>query len=121
MMNASTGRQTSGLTDNFTASVIGENINMEYELAAKLRDAGFPQKNGYHIDDYKTMESAYVPKLEDLLTALGEEKTLHMNGPFEDGYWSVWRGTSSEVEEKVHEGPTLEIALSNLWLSLHSK
>ncbi len=109
---------------------------MEYELAHKLREHGFPQKTTgdfwhsyegtdgkeYHYTFHLPSEDAeydidcdFAPDISDLLTALGEEfDSLHRSE--RSGGWMATNGRGI-----AGEGETAEIALSNLYLSLHSK
>ena len=121
--------------------------NMDYELAKKLKDAGFPQKGRgclshsptYHImydstrmfytDEQinqvkfkKALEDneAYIPTLEELIEATGEEfGGLYRNFPVDKCMWSahqnINRGGASGYDD------THIKAVANLWLKLNKK
>lgn len=65
---------------------------INYELAKKLKDAGFPQKDicghcGYLNIDYTDV--AFIPTLSELIEACGEDlKTLYK---FTDDIWEAIR------------------------------
>lgn len=101
---------------------------MNYELAKKLKDAGFPQqwKKGdtarHHVN---SDEVAYVPTLEELIAACGVafselSKMNHTREP------QRWYAVSFPCEECVIEeikdgfGTTPSEAAANLWLALQT-
>lgn len=112
---------------------------MNYELAKKLKDAGFPQKVSigsfvwdYGLDAWQlardqeevVLDTVLVcPTLSELIEACGEDfLTLR---------WHYKRGDSGEREWKakptypynnpgIYIGPTPEEAVAKLWLALHS-
>lgn len=87
---------------------------MNYELAKKLKDAGFPQtddeqRTANHPDGVS--DWAYCPTLEELIEACGNTfDALIFNA---DGRWTC-SGSGSIVE-----GDTPEEAVANLYLKLH--
>lgn len=96
---------------------------MNYELALKLKKAGFPQniKRGdlfpYASDD--TREKVYMPTLSELIEACGN-----------DFRWLKARGDSWLAQGRLHPvgkreprcyGSTPEEAVANLWLELNNK
>jgi len=96
-----------------------------YELAKKLKDAGFPQREltvGNHIDKY------YEPTLSELIKACGDDFDL-LREPFgnpEDNHFDVfYRAFSkrSDLWSPIYvdvqgEGSTPEEAVAKLWLAL---
>ena len=96
---------------------------MNYELAKRLKDAGFPQGgdgvwdggNGT-IATQKSM--VYVPTLSELLEACGDEFRVvekDGNGWLASGLWDDQFGHEPE------KGKTPEEAVANLWLALNEK
>ena len=84
---------------------------ISYELAKKLKDAGFQQnwENNYEvISDYKSCDnpnclkghktlychSAHLPTLSELIEACGEYITLTHNGI----NWRAWKGIESDCD-----------------------
>lgn len=116
-------------------------IKMNYELAKKLKDAGFPQntekdfgyskKEGKYIlnyspsEDYKEFVSA--PTLSELIEACGEEFGELRQSQLQYAENKRWKATSQypinldlfHVLEAV--GSTPEEAVANLWLKLNEK
>jgi len=101
---------------------------MTYELAKKLKDAGFPQsKEGYYYalsGKYKypsipcegDYEKVSIPTLSELIESCGGEFRLLFREHEESGWksvsWNEWlEGT----------GLTAEEAVANLWLALQGK
>lgn len=117
---------------------------MNYELAKKLKDAGFPQYgegekycepqwrarkidfNFVSCDCDHTTDEAYFPTLGELIEACGDEFNCLFKHPEEE-----WRAgyAVSEVEAgfgfanrtKIGDGSTPEEAVANLWLQLNKK
>lgn len=106
---------------------------MNYELAKKLKDNGFPQYEGHfrfkawiEAQNIKTdyteshhPEAVHCPTLSELIEACGED------------FWSLtrvnkvmWGATVLDNEMNMKylgEGSTPEEAVANLWLMLQSK
>jgi len=114
---------------------------MNYELAKKLKDAGFPQDNitmsreGKDIsyvdsgkctrEDYSTLVSAeytkkedkcYLPTLEELIDACGMDfDNLERSRP-------TWTAHGGKTYLTLHkEGKTPSEAVANLYLALNKK
>ena len=123
---------------------------MNYELAKKLKDAGFPQgaskmahfpelcgletKQSWHGDkpyrfhdwdeSLKCCEFISTPTLSELISACGDEfDTLHHNGV-------IWQAGIGDGEDggsfvadyvPMGESSTPEEAVANLWLALNEK
>jgi len=96
---------------------------MNYELAKKLKDAGFPQSGdgNYLIGNIETDEggiittnSVYIPTLEELIEACGDRFiSLHK-------YYHQWVcNEGMEVHQFDSQGSTPEEAVAKLWLELH--
>ena len=91
---------------------------MNYELAKKLKDAGFPQWNHQKKGDVfckGTKKECYIPILEELIEAIG------------DGYlrlersqlgWQAFKGLDREISSGLPVD-TLEEAVAHLWLKLN--
>ena len=89
---------------------------MNYKLAKKLKEAGFP-----HNFDYNDHEMN-VPTLEELIEACGDDLTALIQGFNKIG----WEATYLLGGENPHhdayvkgEGKSPEEAVANLWLELH--
>lgn len=111
---------------------------MNFELAKKLKDAGFPQdkintsRNGDGVsyldsgmergherdisasDYYKLQDRCYVPTLSELIEACGEEFMKLQR--HDSGMWFVF---SSDHGILLPWSSTPEEAVANLWLKLN--
>ena len=92
---------------------------MSYELAKKLKEAGFPQ-TGTHFDNngdmYGWSNDVYYPTLEELIEACGDEfDFLHMT-PNRNS-WAC----HSQTDEAFGAGSTPTEAVARLWLALNNK
>ena len=101
---------------------------ISYELALKLKNAGFPQgiKNGvlfpYASEDIR--EKVYIPTLLELIEVCGDNlKTLYKftdeiweatNEDCTQDQWANWNGLRTR-------GSTPEEAVSLLWLEINKK
>jgi hypothetical protein len=87
---------------------------MNYELAKKLKDAGFPQQPVPFLplanNSPETMDLLTYPTLEELIEACGEGFTTLIRS-FEGEVWLA----------DGEEGKTAIEAVANLWLELHKK
>ncbi len=93
---------------------------MTYELAKKLKDAGFPQ-NGFDKEPLTWQEKhhAYFPALSELIEACGAEFKELMRVPHPHLDKNPWYCRGWETE--IFEGSTPEEAVANLWLALNNK
>lgn len=111
---------------------------MNYELAKKLKDAGFPFEYGYCIDEPKedwTGHPECAPTLSELIEAC--DKTIpkgewddfdaHICVSFSESGWiagylrfEMFEGGGFDSEPRG-TGQTPEEAVANLWLVLNSK
>ena len=87
---------------------------ISYQLAKKLKDAGFPQSELARAQQKAGYDYVSMPTISDLITdfrALSREPDCWLAcGYFsEDGEW-----------KNVHAGDTPEEALARLWLSIHA-
>lgn len=98
---------------------------MQYELAKKLKEAGFPQgHNGADIvttDDGEmigTNEISKMPHLEELIEACGEdfESLIKQSDNWVATQFQAMGGRTI----KMGKGETPIEAVANLWLELHS-
>lgn len=102
---------------------------MNYDLAKKLKDAGWPQHIGlvkikpYSVKTFSGLQITsddYVayPFLEELIEACGEgfHSLLHVK----EGEWRAIQDLMPK-EDSYHDetGPTPSEAVANLWLALH--
>jgi len=111
---------------------------MNYELAKKLKDAGFPQNKAskrcdrnirsWFIDDSAFCENggylerggvkrAYVPSLSELIEAYGDS-FFGLGKELVGVYWSAW-AKNADVDEQFAMRP--EEAVAKLWLALNKK
>lgn len=102
---------------------------MKYELAKRLKDAGFPQDYSEGILNgnfaFKKDKMAYAPTLKELIMACGEKYngyefvlTYSIDGWFCNYFDDNFDGMS---ELKNGKGKTPEEAVANLWLALNEK
>jgi hypothetical protein len=105
---------------------------MEYELAKKLQEAGFPQdltdpstyydeqrqQVAWKENDESKIPNNYVkiPTLEELIEACGPRINCleRLNRPYA---WHAWNGQSNDMS-KTGEGTTPSAAVARLWLAL---
>lgn len=94
---------------------------MNYELALKLKEAGFPQfpdnRNGFYLydsDGFGT-EQVYVPTLSELIEACKLDSFFQLTFMSSSGKWS------SEFDSYHGKGSTPEEAVANLYLALNQK
>lgn len=106
---------------------------INYDLAKKLKDAGFPQVD---LGGFNFQEDLNYPTLEELIDACGDGFALF--GPnkrfnplrqiegtalyshTEQKTLDDWTAISRELELVSH-GSTHEEAVANLWLALNTK
>ena len=101
---------------------------MNYELAKKLKDAGFPQTRR---PSWLYDEDVCEPSLSELIEVLGDKllwMTHNQNSLGKSLNWTVVGSNNSNVWTRAEEdslvkvGDTnLEVALAELWLTLNSK
>lgn len=100
---------------------------MNYELAKKLKDAGFPSQCWEITQCIGAECNAMTPSLSELLESCGErfrKMSFHKHGK---PHWEVQaRGLKKEdgrsSEKDIHStGSTPEEAVANLWLELNKK
>jgi len=89
---------------------------MNYELAKKLKDAGYPITKC--IDNGCDVVELHHPSLSELIEACIGNGRIQLNIA-EDGC-GVWWGTK-HAKSVFEEGKTPEEAVSNLWLELNKK
>lgn len=105
-----------------------------YDLAVRLRDSGFPQRefpgsmickhnlladSPIYIDEslHYCEEGVYAPTLSELIVELGDSlQSLINNKP---NGWIGFTNRKDERGERLEiKGPTPEIAVSELWLKI---
>ncbi len=116
--------------------------DINYELAKKLKDAGFPQEDGHfywfdtgtrsmflecvsdesealheHSREYQRL--AMVPTLSELIEACGDNVFLEVYKDTKS--CSASNRPYSQENEKRGRGSTPEEAVANLWLELNKK
>jgi hypothetical protein len=103
---------------------------MNYELAKKLKDAGFPQGEGAKYltcHSYDSSDScredehiAYAPTLSELIEACGENFSKLERKAFADSASNPYRWyVLSLIDLLETEGTTPEEAVANLYIALH--
>ena len=97
-------------------------MTLPYELAKKLKEAGFPQPGTPSSAIVDGISPPYIPTLSELIEACGEE--FRMLATRNDYAPSVgWCAYGARKVRKWHsfseEGSTPEEAVANLWLKLH--
>lgn len=105
---------------------------ISYELAKKLKDAGFPQTVPYTSHNFKTSdqnkiggtyEACVVPTLSELIEACGDRFhcLIHeLNGGI-DSNREFWSAGYNEYAKDWQTGQTPEEAVAMLWLKLNEK
>lgn len=93
---------------------------MNYDLALKLKQAGFPQPEREPFDAHKheagfvSDNDAYIPTLSELIEACGESLTsLGIQGGTNPVQWLAY-----SEPDLAWACSTPEEAVANLWLSL---
>lgn len=81
---------------------------MDYSLAKKLKDAGFPIT--WHI---RTESLLPYPTLSELIEACGKEFLSLVNNDRDDNCWGA-----EDTDGNRYYGSTPEEAVANLWLRL---
>ena len=122
---------------------------INYELAKKLDENGFPCPKDVVLDSYcfaylryrehiiqlfpgysyVKERLIYAPNLSELIDACGDrfhaiEQKIFKGLEIEGGKWIAYSNENNEVGIKAHifqQGETLEIAVANLWLALNKK
>lgn len=99
---------------------------MNYELAKKLKDAGYPQKGSAHPlvlnppgpppKGIYSSESAINPTLEELIDACGDY--LGDITKTDEGWYTNAENAGNYPQS---DGSTPSEAVANLWLALNSK
>lgn len=103
---------------------------IDYNLALKLKDAGFPQKSSDNdciyitasesLVDYKIWNGAYVPTLSELIEACGDRFwRIQKNMIIHNGQWSAVSNNPEGAE--VANGATPEEAVAKLWLAINER
>lgn len=116
-------------------------MSINYELAKRLKDAGFPQKEednsgliSFYISprgsiirwDYRDDEDVFLPTLSELIEACLSEKVddwFSLNENWYEGS-KTWRACMNHGVTRPEDdgyGSTPEEAVANLWLELNKK
>lgn len=97
---------------------------MTYELAKKLKTAGFPQKgNGQWMSDYwkegekYIIQALYVPTLSGLIEACGEQ---FYSIVFREKEWVSFGFPTGSAKVIEISGQTADEVVANLWIKLQS-
>jgi len=98
---------------------------MEYELAKKLKDAGFPQVGGrvcIHGIQYGHCDDEFcIPTLSELINACGDKiKRIERSSDYYGKNLTSWFIWSTEPVSASWE-LSLEEALAKLWIELNKK
>jgi hypothetical protein len=90
---------------------------ISYQLAKKLKDAGFPQSELALAQQKAGYDYVSMPALSDLLAACGEDFRALSREP---DCWLACGYVSEDGEwRNMHAGDSPEEALARLWLSIH--
>lgn len=98
---------------------------MKYEIAKRLKDAEFPQLNGIFFQNNGQFDGeVFYPTLSELIEEFGDRFRRLIFKP-KYGWDAEARGITREdgskaKDIKVHNLPTPEEAVANLWLALNS-
>ena len=95
---------------------------MNYKLAKKLKDNGFPQENKKeHCPGcYCDIQDPYIPTLSELIEACGDEFVCLEREDMEDDWtWKVVAYSDKERGFIYKTSKTPEEAVSKLWLELN--
>ena len=89
---------------------------MNYELAKKLKDAGFPQNDKHYCPQEECFDDACRPSLSELIEACGKDTFKLIYSAWEwIAYGSIGYGS------RMGTGQTSEEAVAHLWLELNKK
>lgn len=105
---------------------------MNYELAKKLKEAGFPQRfsvmEGYYYEmSGQTLPTVKNPTLSELIEACGEDFTMLSKDKkiwYAHGITSRAYEPNGDIEDEymdTFDGRTPEEAVAKLWLALNKK
>lgn len=100
---------------------------INYELAKRLKDAGFPNDWESRCGHCGYDNGSNFPTLSELIDACGDSSfslngyNRNKNAPYEE-YWKAgtWHPTIDQ-QWVLGEGKTPEEAVANLWLSFNKK
>ncbi len=105
---------------------------MNYELAKKLKDAGFPLKEDTCFSPECTCNTSFdgryvTPTLEELIEACGDSFDFIKRGGtdalsnllLKEGISTQWVAGPKDLR-KIQFGSTPEEAVANLWLALNN-
>lgn len=93
---------------------------MTYELAKKLKEAGWPQDKKYFSTQHQGWDgTTSCPTLSELIEACGERfyKLVYRK----DAWVAYSYSETGNPEDKDLFGKTPEEAVANLWIKLHEK
>lgn len=92
-----------------------------YELAKKLKDAGFPQtglSGQWPSNGPRPEDQVYAPTLSELIEACGNRISAILQWDRDGNKWSAQADGDSRSSEY---GNTPKEAVANLWLKLNEK
>lgn len=101
---------------------------MNYELAKKLKEAGFAQKQPTMVESFEIKggtlnivgEPVYTPTLSELIEACGDEFHQVNHWQLSDNRDWVAKGRSEKLNSGITgNGKTPEEAVANLWIKLN--
>jgi hypothetical protein len=90
---------------------------ISYELARKLKDAGFPQSELARAQQQAGYDYVSLPTLSSLIEVCGEGFGALGREP--DGWVACQYVADGGEWNNAHEGETPEDAVARLWLSLN--
>jgi len=92
---------------------------MDYSLAKRLKDSGFPQKPDAIWDKLVGPEPIYYPTLSELIEACGDYFESLVRTP--EGKYKTNTDIGYSHDFGASNGTTPEEAVANLWLALNEK
>jgi hypothetical protein len=103
--------------ENHNGGAWGERTIMTYDLAKKLKDAGFPVKLNFGFINV----SLVMPTLSELIEACGEKIHSIQFRPNIPGTKCYVLSELSKDNGPVFSAESPEVSVANLWLALHGK
>lgn len=101
---------------------------MKYELAKKLKDAGFPEitrvaleLNLFRYRNINDPEVVTFPYIQELIEEVMKFNELDFGLVREEDTWTSFRGFFNGQWTSWGSGKTPEEAVANLWLELNGK
>ena len=97
---------------------------IDYDLALRLKEAGFPQDGEGNFDPTGEKPYPYSPTLKELIEACGEVRMVIQDMGIMAGCRCWFASVSMYGPEKLYfsgNGATVDIAVARLWLALNTQ